>query len=366
MDGSKSNSIEPPYALIAELTHRCPLSCLYCSNPVELSRQATELTTQEWIRVIHQAARLGVLQLHLSGGEPALRHDLREICQAAHDADLYVNLITSGIGLTAARIASLKEAGLNAVQLSLQGADEITTEAVSGVNCLAYKREVAAQIISAELPLTLNIVLHRLNIDDLANIVEQCVQLRPHRIELANTQYYGWARENLATLLPSREQVEAGARVFECSKAANSNIEMIWVKSDYYENYPKACTGGWARQQLTISPEGRVLPCPAAYAIKTLQFDSIREKPVDQIWYHSSALNAFRGIAWMPQPCRSCERQGQDFAGCRCQAFILTGDATQTDPVCQLSPHRHLVDKQIAAACDTADISHQRLNRNYT
>lgn len=340
-----------PYALNAELTHRCPLRCPYCSNPQELERRDKELSTDVWLRILEEAAGLGVVQLHLTGGEPLLRADAELLIERARSLGLFVNLITSGVGLTEARLRRLAEAGVDSLQLSLQAATPSLSDHIAGFQAFDRKRQAAALIRATGLPLNMNVVLHRHNIGELEAIVELCLSWGASRLELANTQYYGWALVNRETLMPTKEQLKAAEASFdELKKRIGKQMELIWVVPDYYAERPKPCMGGWGRISLTVSPSGKVLPCPAASGIDTLTFDSVTDRSLASIWYESAALNAFRGTNWMTEPCRSCERRFEDFGGCRCQAYLLTGDARQTDPVCRLSPHRSLISDAVTAA----------------
>lgn len=336
--------MNPPYGLLAELTHRCPLKCLYCSNPLELVAKSAELETQTWLRVFEEAAELGVLQLHLSGGEPLLRPDLTQLIAAANSAGLYPHLITSGIGLTSSRARELAEAGLAAVQLSFQATTGEKAKLISGLDANRAKRSAAQMIREAGMALSLNVVLHRLNLDEVTDFIELARELGAFRIELANTQYYGWALANRAQLMPSRQALQkAEAQVQELQKRYAGELEIVWVIPDYYADFPKPCMGGWGQLQLTVSPSGQVYPCPAAPALP-LDFPSVREQSLSEIWYHSPAFNAFRGREWLQEPCSSCPRQELDLGGCRCQAYLLTGDPAATDPVCIYSPQHGLIE----------------------
>ena len=332
---------EPPMGMLCELTHRCPLQCPYCSNPLELEKAAGELTTEEWCRTLTQADELGVLQLHLSGGEPTLRRDLEAIVAHAAGLGLYTNLITAGVTLDEARVGALKAAGLDHVQLSLQAADAATAEHVSAYKGGHEKKlQVARWIRAAGLPLTINAVVHRQNLDRLDRMIEIALELDAHRIEVAHVQYYGWALRNCAALMPTRAQLEQTTELVERKRAElKGRLAIDYVIPDYYAKRPKPCMGGWGRTVLNVDPKGRVLPCHAAASIATLAFESVRDRPLAEIWQASPAFQAFRGTEWMPEPCRSCPLQEQDFGGCRCQAMALTGDARNTDPACELSPH---------------------------
>jgi len=335
------------------MSHRCTLHCHYCSNPLEIHHRSEELTTAAWQRVFHEAAELGVVQTHLSGGEPLARRDLEEITATARRLGIYTQLVTSGIGLTAARLEMLRRSGLEAVQLSIQAADAPTAGAIAGVEALAAKREAAAGVVAAGLPLTLNVVLHRLNIDHLDAIIDLALTWGANRLELANAQYYNWALANRSLLLPSTEQIHRGHERFVDRRAAlGDRLRMTWVSPDYHDRRPKPCMNGWGRTSLTVAPDGRVLPGPVASPISTLRFENVLERPLAWIWYESPAFAAYRGTAWMPDPCRSCDRRELDFGGCRCQAFALTGDASRTDPVCELSGDHGLVTAALGAAGD--------------
>jgi len=329
-----------PYTLIAELTYRCPLHCVYCSNPVDYAAHARELATEEWARVFGEAEALGVVQLHLTGGEPLARGDLEALVGHARSLGLYTNLITSGVPLTRARLHALAAAGLDNVQLSFQDVDPEGARRIAGYEALGHKREVARWVKGEGLPLTINVVLHRENLDRIAAIVALAEELAADRLELANTQYHGFAFENRAALIPSPAQLEAAKEVARAAKQRLSGkMEVLYVRPDYFTGRPKACMDGWARRFLHIVPDGTVLPCHAAQSIRTLSFESVRDAPLAWIWRESPAFRAFRGEQWMPSPCRSCDRRAIDFGGCRCQAFAITGDAAATDPACELSPH---------------------------
>ena len=355
-----------PLAVLAELTHRCPLQCPYCSNPVTLDPSSKELTTKEWLRVIAELAEIGVLQIHFSGGEPTARKDLDQLVAAAHRAGLYTNLITSAVMLDRKRLQALADAGLNHVQISFQGAEAGIADRVGGFkNGHAKKLEVARWVREVGLPLTVNAVMHRQNLDQLPGMIEMAVELGAGRIEVANVQYYGWALKNRRALMPTRAQVDECLRVVDEARVRLHGIlEIDHVLPDYYADRPKACMGGWARQFFNISPQGKVLPCHAAETITTLNFESVRDKSITEIWHHSAAFNAFRGTEWMQEPCRSCAFKHDDFGGCRCQAFALTGDAHATDPACNLSP-RHVELFKVAEA-ESADAANRFIYRNFS
>ena len=334
--------VPPPMAMLAELTHRCPLACPYCSNPIALTQAKEELSTEEWTGVFAQAADLGVLHLHLSGGEPAARRDLVELTQAASSLGLYTNLITSGVGLTEARMNSLAEVGLDHIQLSIQGVSPESADRIGGYKG-GYERKmaVAGWATDAAIPLTLNAVCHRQNMGEIDEMIELAIRLKARRIEVATVQFHGWAERNKEVLMPTREQVECATRsVAEAREKYQGILVIDYVPADYYSKYPKACMGGWGRVGLNVTPSGRVRPCHAAETIPSLYFENVREKSLSSIWYESNAFNAYRGEDWMPELCRSCERKKVDFGGCRCQAMALAGDASATDPVCTRSPLR--------------------------
>lgn len=343
-------SPRPPIAMLAELTHRCPLACPYCSNPLELVEKGRELSTEAWADAFAQAAELGVLQLHLSGGEPASRPDLVELVAAARAAGLYTNLITSGIGLTERRLDALVQAGLDHVQLSLQGTDAETADRIGGYRGgFERKMAVAGWVRARDLPLTLNAVMHRQNLDRLEETIALALEMGARRIEVACVQFHGWATRNRGLLLPTRAQTEAAKRIVDEARARLAGrLAVDFVPPDYYADYPKACMGGWGSTGLNITPDGRVLPCHAAESIPGLVFDKVTERPLREIWEQGAAFNAFRGTDWMQEPCRSCERKLVDFGGCRCQAMALAGDPAAADPVCARSPHRARVDALLA------------------
>jgi PqqA peptide cyclase len=338
------NTAERPYTLVAELTYRCPLRCAYCSNPTALARQRPELTTEQWLRVFREAESLGVVQLNLTGGEPLLRPDLEALVADASALGLYVNLTTSGVPSADERWVRLAGGGLASVQISLQDVDPAGAERVAGAAPLAQKVAAARASKAAGLALTLNIVLHRLNIDHLEALLSLAVELEPSRIELANVQYLGWALDNRGGLLPSADQLaKARGLAAAAREQLRGRIEVLYVAADYHGGIPRACMGGWARRHIVVSPDGLVLPCHAAHTITGLRFANVRDDSLASIWRESAGLNAFRGERWMPEPCRSCERRSIDFGGCRCQAFHLTGNAGATDPACRWSPHHALV-----------------------
>ena len=334
-----------PLGMLAELTHRCPLGCPYCSNPLALDPRDAELDTRTWARIFMQAAALGVLQVHLSGGEPGARRDLADIVAEAHSAGLYSNLITSAVGITGSTLEKLAERGLDHVQISIQDSEPESADHIAGYKgAFARKRALAADVVRLKIPLTVNAVMHRANIDRIEDMVTLALELGASRVEIAHMQYYGWALKNRTALMPSAEQVvRAAVVVEELRRRHHGQIVIDAVVPDYYARLPKPCVGGWGRRSLNVTPTGKVLPCHAAESIPGLEFWSVRDHSLADIWANSPAFNAFRGTDWMQEPCRSCERRNLDFGGCRCQAFALTGDARATDPVCHLAPGHEMV-----------------------
>lgn len=336
--------VERPYALVAELTYRCPLRCVYCSNPTDYAQHADRLSAVDWVRVMHEAEAQGVLQVLLSGGEPLLRKDLETIVQGAADAHLYTNLITSGLPLDRQRLARLQAAGLDGVQVSIQDTTAEDSDRIAGRASFDHKLQVAAWVKELGMPLTLNVVIHKGNIDRVSDLITLAETLGADRLELANTQYLAWALLNRSQLLPTRAQL---ANAKSCAKAAKKRLlgkmEVLFVLPDYYSDLPKACMSGWGRRYIVISPDGYALPCHLAHTITGMHFDNVQERSIADIWQHSAAFEAFRGEGWMLEPCRSCERRTVDYGGCRCQSFHLTGNARTTDPACGLSPAHGLV-----------------------
>jgi pyrroloquinoline quinone biosynthesis protein E len=340
-----------PYTLIAELTYRCPLRCAYCSNPVHYAGLERELDTAQWLRVLSEAEQLGVMQLNLTGGEPLLRPDLEQLVGRARELGLYTSLITSAVGLGRSRLQALRDAGLDHVQVSIQGVTEADAERIAGRGELAQKLQSMAWVRELELPLTLNVVLHRENIDQVPELIALAERVGAQRIELANTQYLGWALENRDALLPNREQI-ARARVHAnaARERLRGAIEVLFVLPDYQAELARPCMQGWARRYVLVTPDGWVLPCHQAHTLPGLVWERVGARTLAEIWRDSPGLNAYRGNAWMEEPCRSCERRELDFGGCRCQAFHLTGQATRTDPTCVLAPDHALVSAAIEAA----------------
>lgn len=335
-----------PLTLIAELTYRCPLRCPYSSNPLNYHDRhyRQELATDDWVRTIQQARNLGVWQLGFSGGEPLLRQDLEVLVKAAAQVELYTTLVTAGTLLTLERATQLCHAGLNHVQISIQDSRAAQSDYIAGIRCFEQKLDAARIVKDLGLPLTLNFVLHRQNIDRLEEMLELCEQLQADRVELAHTQYYGWALHNRAALLPTPQQLERATQIVADAKQRRiCPMGILYVIPDYYEDYPKPCMGGWGRRALVVAPNGDVLPCQVASSIPEMEFANVRDRALDWIWFESPAFNCFRGFDWMSEPCRSCDRVRIDFGGCRCQALLLTNNAAATDPVCHLSSHHHLV-----------------------
>jgi pyrroloquinoline quinone biosynthesis protein E len=349
-----TSTIPNPLALIAELTHRCPLHCVYCSNPLELQSRTNELSTEIWSRVFKEATEAGVLQVDFTGGEPLARPDVVELVRAARSAGLYVNLITSGLPLDEAKLAALVEAGLDHIQLSFQGAREETANEISGTKSHAHKLRVLDWLRRHRVAVTLNFVIHRRNIDQLEEMLALAESSCATRVEFANVQYYGWALANRENLLPTRVQLDQSLTLIQREQdRLQGRIRVEYVVPDYYAKYPKPCMGGWGRKLMLITPSGDALPCHAAQVIPGLAFENVKNRSLREIWEHSAAFQKFRGEAWMQEPCKTCDRRKQDFGGCRCQALLLAGDAAATDPVCSLAPLRPKVDA-IVSALNTA------------
>jgi len=362
---SAPQKLPAPLGLLAELTHRCPLACPYCSNPLALDDRADELDAATWARVFEEAAALGVLQVHLSGGEPASRRDLIDIVAAARQAGLYTNLITSGLGIDAARLAGLKQSGLDHVQLSLQDVDAQSADRIAGYRG-AHTRKLAfaRMVVEQQLALTINAVVHRANIGRVTAFVETAAALGAGRVEIAHAQYYGWALRNRKALMPTPAQVARAMQEMESIRADYAGRLVIdMVVPDYYGRRPKACMGGWARRSLNIAPSGQALPCHAAGTIPGLEFWSVRDRSLVDIWQNSPAFQAFRGTDWMREPCRTCEMREIDFGGCRCQALAFAGDAAATDPACELSPHHTMMRTLAESDASTADHEYQYRGR---
>ena len=359
------NNPQPtPLALVAELTHRCPLHCVYCSNPTELSNRSAELGTEDWKRVFREANDLGVLQADFTGGEPLARTDIIELVRAARTAGLYVSLISSGLPLDEAKLASLVEAGLDHFQLSFQGAREETAKEISGTKTQPQKLQVLKWLKEHRIGVTLNFVIHRQNIHELEDMLAMVDRYNPGCVEFASVQYYGYGLANREKLLPTRAQLDHCVKTLKkAEERLKGTTRLVFVVPDYYAKYPKPCVGGWGRKLMLISPDGKALPCHSAGVIPGMIFENVKEKSLREIWELSPSFNAFRGESWMQEPCKSCDRRTTDFAGCRCQAFLLTGDASSTDPVCSLSPTRPKVDAILAdLAQPPASTEPQRLS----
>jgi pyrroloquinoline quinone biosynthesis protein E len=338
-----------PYVLIAELTYRCPLRCAYCSNPVR-APDRPPLDGAGWLRVLGEASELGVVQVHFTGGEPLLCDDLEALVARAAELELYSNLITSGLPLTRERLAGLQAAGLCALQLSFQAARPGPSAAIAGVDAFEDKREVAAWVRELGLPLTINVVLHRQNLDEIDRIIALAEELGADRLELANTQYLGWAHDNRAALMPSRAQLDAARVVAAAARdRLRGRMEILFVLPDYHADRPRTCMNGWGERYVVVTPDGRAMPCHAAH-ILPLAFPDLRTQSLAAAWHDSDAFRRFRGTDYLREPCRSCDQREVDHGGCRCQAFLLTGDATAADPVCELSPDHALVVAARAAA----------------
>ena len=359
---AQAGPLTKPLGLLAELTHRCPLGCPYCSNPLALDPRDDELDAATWSRVFVEAAALGVLHVHLSGGEPGARRDLVDIAANAREAGLYTNLITSGVGITTRTLRDLWEAGLDHVQVSIQDADAVSADHIAGYRgAFQRKHALAAEAVRLGLPVTVNLVVHRANIGRISDMVDLALGLKASRIEIAHVQYYGWALKNRAQLMPTAEQVRrAAAEVEELRVRHHGRIVIDAVVPDYHARLPKPCVGGWGKRSLNVTPSGKVLPCHAAELIPGLEFWNVRDHSLADIWMSSPAFNAFRGTDFLPEPCASCERREIDYGGCRCQAFLLTGDARATDPVCHKSPHHDRV-VELAAVQEDAAYVYRRM-----
>lgn len=351
----------PPLWLLFELTYRCPLHCVFCYNPTDFSTAGAELATDDWIRVLREARQLGSVQLGLSGGEPLIREDLELIVAEAHALGYYTNLITSGVGLTESRLQALKRGGLDHIQLSFQDSTRQMNDFLSSTRTFDLKAKVAGLIKRYDYPMVLNVVLHRLNIDHVEHILEMAERLGADYVELANTQYYGWAALNREQLLPSREQLQRAEQVTQqFRERVGQRMRIYFVVPDLYERRPKPCMNGLGSVFLTVTPDGTALPCHAARMLPGIQFPNVRTSSVDSIWYESDGFNHFRGDAWMREPCRSCPEKKKDFGGCRCQAYMLTGDAANADPVCDKSPYHRLVTEAVERANAGAPLVHDR------
>jgi pyrroloquinoline quinone biosynthesis protein E len=347
-----SLAVPAPLSLIAELTHRCPLHCVYCSNPLEMARRDRELSTATWTRILNEAAALGVLQADMTGGEPLARIDLVELVRAARAAGLYASLITSGMPLDERRLEELVRAGLDHLQLSFQGPQEQSSAEFAGARpgTFGQKLRVARWVKQHRIGLTLNFVIHRRNLDQLEDMIALCEEISPGRVEFAHVQYYGWAFSNRERLLPTRSQLDRSLDILKrAEERLRGRIRVEYVVPDYYAKYPKPCMGGWGRKAILVTPSGDALPCHAAQVLPGMSFENVQSRSLRQIWENEETFGKFRGESWMEEPCRSCERRALDFGGCRCQAFLLAGAARSTDPVCSLSSQRALVDSVLSS-----------------
>jgi pyrroloquinoline quinone biosynthesis protein E len=345
----------PPLWLLAEVTYRCPLHCVFCYNPVDYTRYGEELSTEEWLRVLREARKLGAAQLGFSGGEPLVRDDLEILVAEAHQLGYYTNLITSGVGLTEQRIKAFKEAGLDHIQLSFQDSTQELNDFLTHTRTFDLKERTAKVVRAYGYPTVLNVVLHRLNIDHIEQILAMAEAMGVEYLELANTQFYAWAMVNRDQLLPTREQVERAEAVTNAFRERIGNkMRVFFVVPDYYAKRPKACMNGWGSVFLTITADGVALPCHEARQLPGLTFPNVREAELSWIWNESPGFNAYRGDAWMKEPCRTCPEKSKDFGGCRCQAYLLTGDATNADPACDLSPHHHVIEEAVLRAAEPA------------
>ncbi len=353
MVGSTANLSGMPLWLLAELTYRCPLQCPYCSNPLEIASYKNELSTDDWLKVLREARKLGAMQLGLSGGEPLVRKDLELIVKEGADLGYYSNLITSGVGMDEERVVALKEAGLDHIQISFQASDKELNDFLGGTSSFQHKLDMARAVKANNYPMVLNIVIHRQNIDHIEDILKMTVELKADYVELASTQYYGWSALNVNSLLPSREQLQRAESIAHAYQDQYRNkMKILYIVPDYYETRPKACMNGWGSVFLTIAPDGRALPCHAAASIPDIEFPNVKDRSINYIWNDSDAFNKFRGFGWMKDPCRTCPEKEEDFGGCRCQAFKLTGDATNADPVCSKSPHHQKLSDKVAGLQD--------------
>ncbi len=357
MSTAGSAEVSLPLWLLAELTYRCPLQCPYCSNPVDFAQRKQELSTEEWLRVLGEARAMGAAQLGFSGGEPLVRRDLTELITEARRLGFYTNLITSGVGMDEARIAEFRDAGLDHIQISFQASDEALNDFLGGTNTFAHKQAMARLVKQYGYPMVLNIVLHRRNIEHVRAILDMAMSLKADFVELASTQFYGWAMVNRGALMPTREQLQRAEQVaHEYQERYRGKARIYYVVPDYFEDRPKPCMNGWGSTFLTVAPDGTALPCHAAGQLPGMSFPNVREHALEWIWKDSDAFNRFRGFDWMREPCRSCPEHEKDFGGCRCQAYMLTGNPCNTDPVCSLSPHHDVVTAAITTgAADRVD-----------
>ena len=355
MAGSDKTNITPPRWLLAELTYKCPLQCPYCSNPLDYAKHSDEISTEDWKRVLSEARKMGAVQLGFSGGEPLTRQDLPELVKHARELGYYSNLITSGYGLTEEKIIQLKEAGLDHIQVSIQASSKDLNDHLAGTESFAHKQEVARLVKKHGYPMVLCVVIHRENIHQMADILAMAEELGADYLELANTQYYGWAHANRDLLLPTREQFEQAEEIAQAFKEkVAGKMKIYYVVPDFHEDRPKACMNGWGTTFLTIAPDGVALPCHSARELPGLDCPNVNDYSISDIWHESKAFNFFRGYEWMQEPCKSCDEKDKDFGGCRCQAYLLTGDMYKTDPVCSKSPDKHVIQDAIDSARKSA------------
>lgn len=361
MAGFNNPNITPPRWLLAELTYQCPLQCPYCSNPLSYSQHQAELNTADWKRVLTQARKLGAVQLGFSGGEPLTRQDLPELVQHAHQAGYYTNLITSGYGMTEDKIVQLKKAGLDHIQISIQSSSQELNDYIAGTESYQAKKQVAKLVKKHGYPMVLCVVIHRKNIHQMSQILEMATELEADYLELANTQYYGWAHTNRDLLLPVKEQLEEAESIAQAyKKKVAGKMKIYYVIPDFYEDRPKACMNGWGTTFLTIAPDGVALPCHSARELPGLDCPNVNDYSIEEIWYKSKAFNFFRGDQWMKEPCLSCDEKEKDAGGCRCQAYILTGDMYKTDPVCSKSPDHHIIQDALDSAKKSASSANEK------
>ena len=351
MAGSNRTNITPPRWLLAELTYNCPLQCPYCSNPLDYAKHNNEISTEDWKRVLSEARKMGAVQLGFSGGEPLVRQDLTELVKHARELGYYTNLITSGYGLTEEKILQLKEAGLDHIQVSIQASTQDLNDHIAGTESFQNKQEVARLVKKNGYPMVLCVVIHRENIHQMADILAMAEELGADYLELANTQYYGWAHVNRDLLMPTKEQYQEAESIAQAFKEkVAGKMKIYYVVPDFHEDRPKACMNGWGTTFLTIAPDGVALPCHSARELPGLDCPNVNEQSISDIWHNSKAFNFFRGTEWMQEPCKSCDEKDQDFGGCRCQAYLLTGDMYKTDPVCSKSPDKHIIKAAIESA----------------
>lgn len=355
MAGYTKTNITPPRWLLAELTYACPLQCPYCANPINYAKHDSEISTEDWKRVLTEARKMGAVQLGLSGGEPLVRKDLTEIVKHARELGYYTNLITSGYGLTEEKIIELKEAGLDHIQVSIQASSQELNDHIAGTTSFEHKKHVAHLVKKHGYPMVLCVVIHHENIHQMADILTMAEALGADYLELANTQYYGWAHANRDLLLPTKEQFKEAEKIAQAFKeTVAGKMKIYYVVPDFYEDRPKACMNGWGTTFLTIAPDGVALPCHSARELPNLDCPNVNDYSISDIWNDSKAFNFFRGDDWMQEPCRSCDEKEKDFGGCRCQAYLLAGDMYATDPVCSKSPNHHVIDEAIESARKTA------------